>query len=360
MSSILFASCKKMDYVIESQPDPALDKFFKIPANAPTAVYKVAAEFKRQNAINSFIPTLIKQSGYPVWDKAQVYFGKGGHTNSNIVNNFGEGEDTIAIVPFLEENGNQVSAFIISRINNGTKLYLYRANDYDRFRYGGVDAEYISSDKIVYQLVLLNEAVFGHRKYALSDTMLFRDRIVYDSAYRTIELNGGGALEQGIKRPSVTANNVSGGYYVELCGWTRALNFTGTTNNGGVVNNITPGTVWACRSIYAGPENIPPIVIPPMGGGGGTSGGGGGTCTGCGDPINTDCTGLSTCGMGPEILNGNLPCGACGPSPLTPVDDNTGLYTDDEIDSHYGNASGSGPYALIYLTLCNHKAQDLM
>ncbi len=177
-----------MDSPAVEKPVNVTEKFFDIPASAPAIVKRVAAELQRQNNITGFIPGFIKQNGYTVWDKARVGLAK--NKSQGQTNNFGGNgtRDSIVILPFVHENGDEVSSFIVSRVNDSTKLNLYRASDYDRYRYGDVNATTVTADKIAFELLLLNESIFGHRKYKVTDSLLFNeyDGAKFDSAYRTI------------------------------------------------------------------------------------------------------------------------------------------------------------------------------
>lgn len=170
-----FTGCKKGDIYLEKPLVSTVEKFFELPTNVDVAVKKVAAEFYRQNQMTGFLVSFIKKYGYPQWDKAVISYGKQ-HAESFTTNSFDEETDTIVKVPFLLPDSNLVGAFTVASVNNSTRLFLYRANDYDRHRYGDVNATTLTADRIILQLLIFNEAIFGHRKYVTTDTSLFNVR----------------------------------------------------------------------------------------------------------------------------------------------------------------------------------------
>ncbi|MEO7446159.1 MAG: hypothetical protein ABIT96_07085 [Ferruginibacter sp.] len=315
----MFNSCKKIDSSFNETNIPAKADYFLLSDSFPLAVRKVAGELNRQNKLTNFLPKMIKQNGNPLWDKAIVTY-KNKPAASFTQQLQGE-TDTVVYVPFVAPNDNIVNSFIVGRVNDSTKINLYRGSDYNKYRYGPVQDAYTTADKIAFQLLILNEQVFGHRTYMGTDKNLFQQfqQTVPDTSLFFIELN--------LEDPNPTSANYVHTYYLTYCVPRPA---TGSCNAISY-NNITPGIGnWCCGSSSFQVEDEyqwPPEDNPPTGGGNGGSGSGGGG--GGSEPPEEDCTG-ETCMATSQVMNGILPCGDCGPGPIViapePETDANGFY----------------------------------
>jgi len=86
--SILFLqqSCKKTDSILPATDKELLDakgkevnitaQFFKLPANASSAIQRAAGEFQKQNSNKEFINSFVKKEGFAIWDKAMISISK--------------------------------------------------------------------------------------------------------------------------------------------------------------------------------------------------------------------------------------------------------------------------------------------
>lgn len=98
------------------------DKFFTIPAGTHPTVKAIAASMQKQNTTLKFTAQLIKNAGYPLWDKAKVY------GNTTTLHTEGEEEPkdtTIVYVPF--SLANSTSAIMTVAIN----LFIDRDTAYN-------------------------------------------------------------------------------------------------------------------------------------------------------------------------------------------------------------------------------------
>lgn len=117
LSVIIIDACRKIDRELEKPKDandPVVmaDKFFTIPAGTHPKVKAIAASMQKQNATLKFTEPLIKNAGYPLWDKAKVY------TRQDALRTEGEEEPedtTIVYVPF--SLANSTSAIMTIAIN---------------------------------------------------------------------------------------------------------------------------------------------------------------------------------------------------------------------------------------------------
>ncbi len=170
----LFNSCNKFD--VRTGIENNKKDVFEISSAAPHALTKVVAELKRQNELTGFLKDFVIKEGYPLWDKS--IYQKLEKNNPAVFNARGGEEvaDTVVYTPIALLDSNFVNGFLLSKVfGDSVELYLYRANDYDLYPYGGVDGSVLTAEFITLKLIELNDAAFGKNKYEVKDSFLFRD-----------------------------------------------------------------------------------------------------------------------------------------------------------------------------------------
>ncbi len=98
-------SCRKNNFEKDTIQNDSiiLEQFLKLPENASDGLKKIAAKIMAQNEKNNFIPNLVKKNGLPKWDKVL--------SNQNTTNRTLQ-ETGIYIIPFQEQNNNNISAYL--------------------------------------------------------------------------------------------------------------------------------------------------------------------------------------------------------------------------------------------------------
>lgn len=303
--SVFTPSCTKLD-VNEHRSWRDRKEFFDLPVNADPALKKVAAEFERQNKLTGFVNGMVAREGMPVWEKSRVTRYSNRKNTLSRDGDENETNDIIEVfIPIVLNNADVVNGFFFSKIvGDSVALHLYRAIDFDKYPYGKTDSSIVTAELITVKLLGLNEDVFGHRKFQLTDSNLFSVPN-HRSGIRTIEID----------------TSVQGRAMVE-CGFVCYYNFTpeciSPTNLCTFCELVGCATEY-CPTMppYSNPYTWPPE--PPVY----TSSGGSG-----GSPSNTpgggNCTGDNDCGTrGSEIIEGRIPCGGCGDPPIVviPIDD---------------------------------------
>lgn len=301
--SVFTPSCTKLD-ASEHRSWQNRKDFFDLPANAHPALRKIAAEFERQNKLTGFVKGMVAKDGMPVWEKSLIVH----RHNPNMLSRDGEESDDVIEVftPLVLDNADVVSGFFFSKIvGDSVALHLYRASDYDKYPLGSADSSIVTAERVTVKLMELNHIVFGPRKFAVSDTLLFsgvKPRDVRDSSVMIMK----GGYEEEVPNSFVSY----------ACWYVRS----------GVCNCSSLPCDWndPCPTMYCTSVYCVAIIIEPSGGGPAgwppdppiyTGGGGSGT------PNNTpgggNCTGTSNCGTGGSVISeGRIPCGGCGSPPI--------------------------------------------
>lgn len=335
-------SCKKADLrsTVKSVP---VEKFFSIPPNTPAIVMKVADALKRQNAIGDFIPSLVKESGYALWDKSFI-------ERPVVISAFsrsGEFEqaDTLVYTPIVQQDSNFVSGFLLSRVmGDSVELHLYRDNDYDHFSYGNVNSDTLTAERVALQLMVLNNTIFGHTKFILTDTLLFRNNyrpqpLATDKVEVSINTEDNSSFTGTFSnRFHVSTITVCVTYQVQCS--SKGVEST-TESAAAFFPWVCHNTICETISIYGDDGDWP---SDPTGGGG--SGGGGSS------PPN-NCTGNNNCGRLPTIIEGGrLPCGNCGSGPIiiVPIEEPEPFPSTDSLLAKLSRAIKSKADSLFNLS----------
>lgn len=305
----LFNSCNKFD--VRSGIENNKKDVFEISSAAPHALTTVVAELKRQNVMTGFLKDFVVKEGYPLWDKS--IYQKLEKNNPAVFNARGGEEvaDTVVYTPIALLDSNFVNGFLLSKVfGDSVELYLYRANDYDLYPYGGVDGSVLTAEFITLKLIELNDAAFGKHKYEIKDSFLFRDfHNGKPNFIRTvIEIN---------------LNSSVAGKYALFPACFETVNCWCLRNPGRCDPDkkcLSSGCDRCYRCIEV---ECNTIALPGGGAGGGSTpnwppdpptnpGGGGGN----NPPAPTNCTGVNECRPGSQIVEGKVPCGGCGGGPI--------------------------------------------
>lgn len=189
--------CKRMTEIDTRDFDKQakFEKFFQNSQTNDVAIQKVIQKLTKIRAENpDLLEKLINKVGYPRWDKT---FSKNGKQNNARVNN--GSNDTIVIIPFTL-NTNLVTAYIEALINDTIQLGLQQRANYKNYPYGRLSPEIKNAEKFAYEFMLLEKRVFGHKRFKVVDTLLFK------TAFSNINLNKNQFVFINLNK----SNNISG------------------------------------------------------------------------------------------------------------------------------------------------------
>lgn len=279
---------------------PNVARFFALPASAPLSVKRVANELKRQNERKGFITNIIAKEGYAIWEHSLVR-----PVNSATAARGGRSSDTVVIVPLVLSDTRYVNSFILAILNGTTRLHLFRGDQYTNHRFGTLNTDSITAEKLSILIMLLDKEVFGYDQFLITDHNLFdsyinisRDEIV---TRRKIQLT-----DSLITNPDGSLSERS---RVQVCTTIESFHcpFPGRCTPDGTCDECPEyckSTSTTCTTTFL--ED--PWGNIHAGGGGGTSGGGSGGSGGSGGDY-------SGCLTGGELFAGRTPCdgGTNGP-----------------------------------------------
>jgi hypothetical protein len=168
-------SCKKTD---TQQPQETIDgkliveKFFRNTDNLEPSVQRVVNELKNKQAKNAkFIENLVAKNGYAVWNKT-VSKVKG--SSSKLARNATNSNDTLVIIPLVQDSANNVGAYIEAHVTDSVQMGLHQKANYKNYAYGVINASVNNAEKFAYEFMILDKRVFNHTKFKILDSSLFK------------------------------------------------------------------------------------------------------------------------------------------------------------------------------------------
>ncbi|MCX6318260.1 MAG: hypothetical protein NTW29_13290 [Bacteroidetes bacterium] len=286
-----YAACRKADAPLtQERGQSAITRFFYERAPATPLVQSIRDYAIREQAKAPFAEALIRQIGYPQWNKALTIAGASPSRS-------GRGaEDSVHItyVPFVRDSQQHVNATLAVATSPGdTSLRIFCD-----WQYADTTATGLSKAQFALTMMALDEAVFGNRLYQLTDTTIFHHR----SRYIRPHAPGSGATKS---LATASSSLLSWLYTTTIC-WTEYV-------------PLYQGQVVGCDPetdcpFYTAVQACIEIIWSSSGGGGGGgtsgpiggTGGGGGSGSGGGwvPPNNPN-----PCGGVASLIETQVGCG---------------------------------------------------
>ncbi|MBS1759660.1 MAG: hypothetical protein JST23_05980, partial [Bacteroidetes bacterium] len=115
----------------------------------------------------------VKQIGYPRWDKMLASKKK---DNTKAWRNSSADSTYIYNIPFVRENENYVNASLNLKISGADTTFGYSCDwQYQQFQ-NTPNSVTDSAENFVVFLMVLDYTVFGHKKFIIKDTSIFKEK----------------------------------------------------------------------------------------------------------------------------------------------------------------------------------------
>ncbi len=262
----VYTACRKTDQpVIQHSPENQVTQFFSGHASSDPLVQKITQFVKRENEKYNFVEKLIKQIGYPHWDKAIVASGKR-HIGSR-----GAADSAATIfIPFVGENQNTVNASLVITTSPSDTSFRFLCDWQYKNRVNGLPSTDTTAENLAALFMLLDNAVFGHSRFTITDSSLFASMPTPPgSTGREIVLTNPPNLRGRYSRTDLQTILIC--FYGYVCGTP-----TWCANHGGCdYNNCPTGACYPTATCFE-------FEVEGGTGGGGGTGGPGGTGGGSG------------------------------------------------------------------------------
>lgn len=163
IGTLLFYACRKM-YAPdkdEGSTNTLRAKFFTTTGNIDPTVTAIIGSIRRQDTKRNFIPRLIENAGYALWDKAKV-----------ISKEAEEGKQVF--IPFALENKQQTRAILIVKLKGEDTLYhLLYGTHYPHYSFDTTaSAGKWNARDIFRAFLIFDNEIFGHTEFILKDRRL--------------------------------------------------------------------------------------------------------------------------------------------------------------------------------------------
>jgi hypothetical protein len=157
---VVVQACRKLDDSRKPIPyDPNIGRFLTLPPGTDTTVRVLAPLIRRQHEKRGTIYKLIRNAGFPLWDKAKVF-------------RKGPGDGERIYIPFAKDGKNQTTAVLMVKINNGDTLFhLLYAGHYDDYGFEQNDRRWNGRD-IFHVFTSFDYAIFGTKEFTVRDGRL--------------------------------------------------------------------------------------------------------------------------------------------------------------------------------------------
>lgn len=171
MSSYL--SCKKTDTFTDSvkvKSSEIEEKFFNTHRTADPVEKSLVDFLKKVNEKEKFVEKTVSKIGYPRWDKA-ITKGKG---NSIMSRNLLEDSTQTFYIPFVRDSQNFVNASMIMETSASDTSFSYKCDWQYKFTQSNINDETDSAEFLATFFMALDKVVFGHTKFKINDSSLFK------------------------------------------------------------------------------------------------------------------------------------------------------------------------------------------
>lgn len=168
-SIFLVNGCRKVDrQAIAGNGNAVEERFFNSRRSSEPLVQAITKLMKGKNDKHHFAEKTVKQIGYPYWDKAMVVSvpSSSQRTEDDSIN--------VVYVPFVEDSQNVVNASLVIRTTPSDTTFSYLFDWQYKQLPNSLTSVSDSAEKHALFFMLLDNFVFGHEDFIITDTALFK------------------------------------------------------------------------------------------------------------------------------------------------------------------------------------------
>ena len=182
---LAYISCRKIDRQLDEPVSTDIEsKFFNSHRSSDPLEAVLIGFIKRENDKNHFVEKVIKQLGFPYWNKGisrhakPLTHGRGASDSVNVV-----------YVPFVRDTQNYVNALLAIRTSPTDTSFTYLCDwQYSQLTFSSSAVD-TSAEGFALFFMMMDRNVFGHTDFVLTDTLLFSDRLIdSDTTLRVVHL----------------------------------------------------------------------------------------------------------------------------------------------------------------------------
>jgi hypothetical protein len=173
VAATIYAACRKTDSQAEKPVSVnQQSRFFDSHRSADPLEKALVSFIKNQNDKKGFVDKVIKQIGYPYWNKAIT-------VNKPVQIGLESTDTTITYIPFVRDSQNYVNASLLIATTGGDTLMGYVCDwQYANMTFGGTQAD-SSAENLASFFMFFTKQTLGISKFKITDSALFASHPVY-------------------------------------------------------------------------------------------------------------------------------------------------------------------------------------
>lgn len=171
-TSVFIYACRKKDYIEQSHSESKKD-FYNSNSKVAIEVERVIQFMKSQPNSNIAQEFITVKGGFPIWEKALSSL-QGEIEKPNKFR--GTNDDTTVVIPLVLQATDYVNAFLLAKLDSTVSVQLYLGNSYTSFPKLGLDNAAFTSEKYIFNLMLLDKNVFDHKFFRIKDSTVFKSK----------------------------------------------------------------------------------------------------------------------------------------------------------------------------------------
>jgi hypothetical protein len=182
LALLLLNNCKKnVEKIQETNSLFDLNKFFRGSESVDLSTKRIVTFFKNKQDKNAdFLPNLVRNCGYPIWDKLMYNY-----PNKATIRSTNGDQDSVIHLPFVKENSTEVNAFVEAIINDTIAVEIFEKKKYTLLPKGSIESSTFTAERYLNQFFLLQKKVFNHHFYKIKDSLLFKNFLPNNLANNT-------------------------------------------------------------------------------------------------------------------------------------------------------------------------------
>jgi len=196
-SIFIINACRKFDRTLKKEVNPE-EKFFAISSSTPSPIRKIHDFVTKQNDKKHFVSKVVKNFGYPLWNKALFVDRSLGRTSADL--------SDLVYIPFAKDSYDCITSVLIAYIDGHDSLfYLLGANHYEEYGFDFRDTTKWNAKDVFNLFALFEQRVFKHNKLRILDPRLFP---LEQGSPHIADLSHGGSLF--VTKHESSSDNIDG------------------------------------------------------------------------------------------------------------------------------------------------------
>ena len=181
---LVYTSCRKIDRQADQPVNVNPEsRFFKSHRSSDPLEEALVNFIKRENDKNPFIDKVIKQIGYPYWEKG-IFVSK----RSSVHGRSFSDSSLVVYVPFVRDSQSYVNASMAIRIAPGDTSFRYLCDwQYSNQTFSTTSISDTTAEKFALLFMVLNNNTFGYCNFNITDNRLFHGSNDYSDTADIIE-----------------------------------------------------------------------------------------------------------------------------------------------------------------------------